>query len=62
MAVINSAAIVQIPYARGRQRSLSKEKVIEIAQSLSNKGHYEIVLTGIHTGRYQDGDTRWQNC
>lgn len=46
-----------IPYARGRQRSLSKEKVIEIAQSLSNKGHYEIVLTGIHTGRYQDGDT-----
>ncbi|MEF2609987.1 MAG: tRNA (N(6)-L-threonylcarbamoyladenosine(37)-C(2))-methylthiotransferase MtaB [Faecalicoccus sp.] len=46
-----------IPYARGRQRSLSKEKVIEIAQSLSDKGHYEIVLTGIHTGRYQDGDT-----
>lgn len=44
-----------IPFARGPQRSLSKEKVINIARSLSDKGHYEIVLTGIHTGRYQDG-------
>lgn len=45
-----------IPYARGPQRSLPKEKVLSIAKDLSNKGHNEIVLTGIHTGRYQDGD------
>lgn len=45
-----------IPYARGRERSLKYEQVIEIAQSLVKKGHSEIVLTGIHTGRYKDGD------
>ncbi len=44
-----------IPYARGRERSLKYEQVIEIAQSLVKKGHSEIVLTGIHTGRYKDG-------
>ncbi|EOS61050.1 MiaB-like tRNA modifying enzyme [Firmicutes bacterium M10-2] len=41
-----------IPYARGRERSLPLEEVISIAQNLEKKGHLEIVLTGIHTGRY----------
>lgn len=44
-----------IPYARGRERSLDHEQVIQIAKDLSDKGHSEIVLTGIHTGRYNDG-------
>lgn len=40
-----------IPYARGRERSLDPDTVIKEAERLSQKYH-EIVLTGIHTGRY----------
>lgn len=40
-----------IPYARGRERSLNPLRVIEQAKQLSKK-YKEIVLTGIHTGRY----------
>lgn len=40
-----------IPYARGRERSRSIEQVIQSADMLSRK-HLEIVLAGIHTGRY----------
>lgn len=43
-----------IPYTRGRQRCALYEDVIKQAQELSNK-YKEIVLTGIHTGRYNDG-------
>lgn len=43
-----------IPYARGPQRSLRFEQVVAIAKELAQKGHREIVLTGIHTGRYYD--------
>ncbi|MDD7281799.1 tRNA (N(6)-L-threonylcarbamoyladenosine(37)-C(2))-methylthiotransferase MtaB [Floccifex sp.] len=46
-----------IPYARGHERCPSKESVIETAIELSKRDHDEIVLTGIHTGRYQDGST-----
>lgn len=46
-----------IPYARGRERSLPADKVIANASSLVAGGHPELVLTGIHTGRYHDGDT-----
>lgn len=45
-----------IPYARGRERSLAASEVVLIAKDLENKGHLEIVLTGIHTGRYNDGE------
>lgn len=45
----------QIPYVRGRERSLPAEQAVAIGQELAEKGHLEIVLTGIHTGRYQDG-------
>ena len=46
-----------IPYARGRERCLPAEKAVEIARELVKSGHSELVLTGIHTGRYHDGDT-----
>ena len=41
-----------IPYVRGRIRSKDKEDVIEEVQNLTSKGYKEIVLTGIHTGKY----------
>lgn len=41
-----------IPYTRGRVRSKNKEDVIEEVSRLVEDGYKEIVLTGIHTGRY----------
>lgn len=40
-----------IPYARGRERSLNPTNVVKQAQLLS-ESHPEIVLVGIHTGRF----------
>lgn len=45
-----------IPYVRGHVRSKKHEKVIEEAKNLIKNGHKEIVLTGIHTGHYHDGN------
>ena len=45
-----------IPYVRGSVRSKSFSKVIEEAKGLAKRGHAEIVLTGIHTGRYNDSN------
>ena len=45
-----------IPYVRGHVRSKKHYKVIEEARALINSGHKEIVLTGIHTGHYHDGN------
>ena len=44
-----------IPYARGNERSESHEKILKIANDLANN-YCEIVLTGIHTGKYNDND------
>lgn len=44
-----------IPYARGRQRSAKLIDVVNQATKLA-KTTKEIVLTGIHTGRYFDGE------
>ncbi len=44
-----------IPYARGRQRSANHKDILKQAGILS-KTNKEIVLTGIHTGRYDDGE------
>lgn len=44
-----------IPYSRGRQRSFNHVKVLEVAKKLA-QNNKEIVLTGIHTGRYNDGE------
>lgn len=50
-----------IPYVRGHVRSKKHEKVIEEAKSLIKNGHKEIVLTGIHTGHYHDGNYSFAN-
>lgn len=41
-----------VPFARGRSRSLQPETVVERTASLRNKGYREVVLSGIHIGRY----------
>ena len=41
-----------IPYARGKARSKKYEDVVEEVTKLVENGYQEIVLTGIHTGRY----------
>lgn len=43
-----------IPYTRGNIRSKNFNEVLEEARILTENGHKEIVLTGIHTGSYQD--------
>ena len=45
-----------IPFTRGNVRSKRHESIIEEAISLINNGYKEIVLTGIHTGAYNDGE------
>lgn len=44
-----------IPYVRGNVRSKPHDEVISETKNLIKTGHREIVLTGIHTGHYQDG-------
>lgn len=44
-----------IPYARGNERSCDHRTILKEAEELS-KNFNEIVLTGIHTGRYYDGE------
>ena len=39
-----------IPFARGRERSMDVDKIIDQIKALNQ--HQEITLTGIHTGRY----------
>ena len=43
-----------IPYLRGRCRSLPPEKVLAECRELVAAGFREVVLTGIHIGRYGD--------
>jgi threonylcarbamoyladenosine tRNA methylthiotransferase MtaB len=45
-------AYCAIPYARGGLRSKDFDKVIDEVTNLVNNGYKEIILTGIHTGRY----------
>ncbi len=45
-------AYCAIPYARGGIRSKDFDKVISEVTNLVDNGYKEIVLTGIHTGRY----------
>ena len=42
-----------IPYSRGRERSARHEDILSEAKKLA-ENYCEIVLTGIHTGRYND--------
>ena len=41
-----------VPHARGRNRSLTPERVLFQARELAAQGFKEIVLTGIHLGTY----------
>ncbi len=50
-----------IPYVRGKVRSKDHNLVIEEVTNLINNGYKEIVLTGIHTGHYVDGNYNFAN-
>ena len=41
-----------VPYGRGPLRSLDPSRVMVLMRSLSEKGYKEVVLTGIHLGKY----------
>ena len=41
-----------VPYARGRPRSRPLKDIGEEARRLADSGHREIVITGVHLGRY----------
>jgi len=45
-------AFCQIPWARGRNRSRSPERVVEQVEYLAAEGFKEVVLTGVHLGTY----------
>ncbi|MFN2189379.1 MAG: radical SAM protein, partial [Candidatus Promineifilaceae bacterium] len=49
-----------VPYARGRSRSLPVQPVLAQAAAYADSGHREIVVTGIHVGRY--GADLSDNC
>ena len=52
----NYCAFCIIPYVRGHVRCKKKEDVLIEATMLVKNAHKEIVLTGIHTGNYHDGN------
>lgn len=52
----NYCSFCIIPYVRGHVRCKRKEDVLNEAKALVRSGHKEIVLTGIHTGNYHDGN------
>lgn len=41
-----------VPFARGPCRSLSQQRVLSMLDALSSEGYKEVVLTGIHLGKY----------
>lgn len=41
-----------VPVSRGPLRSLEPDKIIRILKGLEGKGYKEVVLTGIHLGKY----------
>lgn len=41
-----------VAFARGPYRSLAPAKVVSMLESLAREGHREVVLTGIHLGKY----------
>ena len=45
-----------IPYARGPIRCKEAGQVIEELLRVTDKGYKEVVLAGIHTGKYRSGD------
>lgn len=45
-----------IPFARGRERSRLVDDAVREAEQLVERGHRELVLTGVNIGQYQDHD------
>ncbi len=43
-----------IPYARGKSRSIGMNDLVKRIRELHRAGVYEVVLTGVHIGDYQD--------
>lgn len=41
-----------VPYARGPYRSLTPQKVLRALEGFAEQGYLEVVLTGIHLGKY----------
>lgn len=41
-----------VPYTRGKSRSMPLETVIESIKNIKKAGHREVVLSGIHIGKY----------
>lgn len=56
----NFCSYCVIPYTRGNVRSKKKEDVLTEIKELVNKGHKEIVLTGIHTGHYGEDNENYK--
>jgi len=50
-----------IPYTRGGLRNKKKEDVLNEIKTLVKNGHKEVVLTGIHTGNYNNGEYEFSN-
>ena len=48
-----------IPYARGPVRCKPIDEVIEELKRITEEGYLEVVLSGIHTGRYKDHDVNF---
>ena len=46
-----------IPFARGRERSRFVEDAVREAETLADRGHRELVLTGVNIGQYRDRGT-----
>jgi threonylcarbamoyladenosine tRNA methylthiotransferase MtaB len=47
-----------IPRARGRERSRSPESILAEVRALEQGGYKEVVLSGVHVGKYRHGTTR----
>ncbi len=47
-------AFCLIPFARGRERSRFVDDAVREAEGLVQRGHRELVLTGVNIGQYQD--------
>ena len=41
-----------VPHARGKPRSLRPGEVIDLLEAIAGEGYKEVVLTGIHLGKY----------
>lgn len=48
----NLCSYCTVPLARGKSRSDTPAHIVDMAKQLAHQGHKEIVITGVHIGRY----------